>query len=275
MRLIDMHVHSTYSDGTATPEQIVKMAKNRRLFMIALTDHDTTSGLNIFSKACRREKINGLCGIELSAEADFVLHILGYRINPQDEMLNKRLKEVREQRNRRNEEMCEKLQKMGMDITIGEVREISGGEVVARPHIATLLQRKGYVSTRREAFLKYIGDTGCAFVKRERISPEECIQLIRNAGGLPVMAHPYQTQLDLEELDKVIGKLKTYGLWGIETLYTGYMSEQIFNLGKIAMKYSLAETAGSDFHGANKPGVEIGIPVTDTFLPWARLGMIQ
>ena len=273
MHIIDMHTHSTFSDGTETPERIVKLAKQRRISMLALTDHDTTSGLSSFMKACRAEGMNGVCGVELSAEADFTLHILGYRFNPEDEQLNRRLQDIRDQRNSRNEKMCRKLSSQGIDINIEEVRKISGGEVVARPHMAQLLVRKGYASSIPEAFAKYVGVHGSGYVARERIPARECVELIRNAGGMAVMAHPLHTHLPEDELEKIVGKLRDYGLWGIETIYSGYGTENIFTITKMANKYGLVQTAGSDFHGANKPGREMGMQVPDTFLPWARFGI--
>ncbi|MEG1642148.1 MAG: PHP domain-containing protein [Synergistaceae bacterium] len=273
MLLVDMHVHSLHSDGTYSIEKIVKSAKKRHLNMISITDHDTTSGLNEFKEKCKIEKINGLTGIELSAEADFVLHILGYRIDANNKKLNERLKEVREKRNIRNEKMCEKLCENGIEINIEEVKEIAQGEVIARPHIATLLVKKGYVSTNGEAFAKYLGRNGKAYVPRERLTSKECIQLINEAGGVAVIAHPLQTYLEESKLEALIAKLKNEGLWGIETIYTGYRSEMIYNITKLANKYSLMCTAGSDFHGENKTRIEMGMQVPDTLLPWARLGI--
>lgn len=273
MHIIDLHTHSTFSDGTETPERMVKLAKQRRISMLALTDHDTTSGLPSFMKACRAEGVNGVCGVELSARADFTLHILGYRFAPANEKLNRRLEDIRDQRNVRNEKMCRKLSSQGIAIDIDEVREIANGEVVSRPHMAQLLLRKGYAYSMQEAFAKYVGDNGIGYVARERIPAKECVELIRDAGGMAVMAHPLHTRLSEEDLDRVVGELRDYGLWGIETVYSGYGAENIFTITKLAHKYGLVQTAGSDFHGANKLGREMGMQVPDTFLPWARFGI--
>ena len=249
MILIDMHVHSCYSDGTFTPEQLVSAARRRGLSLLSLTDHDTTAGLGPLMRACAKEGIKGLCGIELSAEAPFTLHILGYRISPGAGRLEGRLDYIRGRRDARNLMMCEKLRALGLGVTIEEVREISGGEVVARPHIARLLINKGYVGSVAEAFAKYLARGAAAYVSRERLSAEECISLIREAGG------------------------RDAGLWGMEAIYGANSPETTYRHLKMAGRFGLYTTAGSDFHGGNSPGIELGMPVSDDILPWARLGI--
>ena len=273
MIIIDMHVHSTYSDGTCTPAQIARLAKRQGLFMAALTDHDTTSGLASFAAACADEHIAGLCGIELSAEAPFTLHILGYRITPGSPQMEERLCYIRRCRQERNLKICEKLRGMGMDVSVEEAEKYSGGEVVARPHIARLLIDKGYVSDISEAFTKYLARGGAAYVPRVRLSAEECISLVRSAGGLAVLAHPHQTGLDEEALSALTARLKEAGLWGIEAIYGSNSPEMTYRHLELARRFGLFATAGSDFHGGNKPGISVGIPVSDDFLPWARLGI--
>ena len=273
MILIDMHVHSNYSDGLLSVESIAQAAKRRHLSFVSLTDHDTTEGLAPFMSACKKYGVEGLQGIELSAESDFTLHILGFRIDRLNGPLQNRLGEIRENRNLRNHVICKKLQELGLDIQIEDAEALSKGQVVARPHIARLMLQKGYVSSMGEAFVKYIGYGGSAHVQRTRLSAEECISLITGAGGLAVIAHPAQTYLDDEKMDQLLRRLKDNGLWGIEALYSGHSPEQIYNYLKLADKFDLYPTAGSDFHGSNSHGVELGIPVSEDFLPWARLGV--
>lgn len=273
MILIDMHVHSTYSDGTFTVDELVRMAKRRNLAFISLSDHDTTAGIPPFMLSCRKFGVEGLPGIELSAEANYPLHILGFRIKLSDVKLEQRLTEIRNYRDLRNYEICRKLQKLGFDIQIEEVAALSNGQVVARPHIARLMIQKGYVSTLTEAFIKYIGLGGSAYVPRVRLTAEECISLIDGAGGLAVLAHPAKTYLDEEGMEKLIRRLKNSGLWGIEALYSGHSPEQTYNYLMYAHKFGLFSTAGSDFHGANGSVTDLGIPVSEDFLPWARLGI--
>lgn len=273
MLIIDMHVHSTFSDGTFTPEELAAEAHRRGLWLLSLTDHDTTSGLASFAKACEKQKLKYLCGIELSADAPYTLHILGHRITPGVGRLEERLEHIRVMRDERNVRMCEKLQAQGIDITLEDVIAESGGEVVARPHIARLLIKRGYASSVAEAFAKYIGRGGIAYVERERLSAEECIALIREAGGVATLAHPAQCGLDDDALEKLLIKLKDVGLWGMEAIYGANTPELTYSHLKLAEKLGLCTTAGSDFHGANSPGRELGMVVSESLLPWARLGI--
>lgn len=272
MILVDMHVHSTYSDGTCSVEQLARRAKQRGLSLLALTDHDTIDGLASFMRECGRCGVPALTGVELATDESFTLHILGYRIDPHDAKLANNLAVLRRLRGERNAAVCEKLRGLGMDITLEEVEAEADGEVVGRPHIASVMIRKGYVVTSRQAFDKYLKLGSPAYVRRDLMSAEECISMIRDAGGLPVMAHPYQTRLEDTRLKKLVARLKDAGLWGIETVYTGYSAEQIFELMQLAGRYSLYPTAGSDFHNG-KNGFEIGMSVSDDFLPLARLGV--
>lgn len=273
MILIDMHVHSTYSDGTLDVESIVKAAKKRHLSFVTLTDHDTTEGLAPFMSACKKNKMEGLEGIEFSADSDYTLHILGYRINRTNEALQKRLDEIRGHRNLRNQKICKKLQDFGFDIQIEDVSLLSKGQVVARPHIARLMVQRGYVSSIGDAFVRYIGYGGSAHVDRVRLAAEECISLITGAGGLAVLAHPAQTYLEDKEMNQLLKRLKDHGLWGIEALYSSHSPEQTYHYLRLADKFDLYPTAGSDFHGFNGRGVDLGIAVSEDFLPWARLGV--
>lgn len=272
MMLVDMHVHSSYSDGALTVGQLARRARQRGLSLLALTDHDTTDGLAPFLRECERWNVPALTGVELAASESFTLHILGYRIDPDDAGLAGKLAGLRRYRGSRNAAICGKLQELGLDITLEEVEAEANGGVVARPHVASVLRRKGYAATTRQAFERFIGLGAPAYVPRELMSAEECISAIRQAGGLPVMAHPYQTGLAPEELEKVASRLKDAGLWGIEAVYAGYSAEQVFELMRIAGKYSLYTTAGSDFHSSGE-GLDIGMPVSEDFLPWARLGV--
>ena len=218
MILIDMHVHSTFSDGTYSVEALAAAAKRRHLSLLSLTDHDTTAGLPPFKAACEKAGVTSLPGIELSAAAPYTLHILGFRIDAGDAALNERLAYVRRMRDERNETICANLRKLGFDITVAEARELSGGEVVARPHLARLMVQKGFAGSYAEAFSKYIGDGGSAYVPRMRLTAEECVSLITGAGGLPVLAHPYQTGLEGEELERLLARLRDAGLWGLEAV---------------------------------------------------------
>lgn len=271
MILIDLHTHSTCSDGTLSPEALVRAAKARKVSVLSLTDHDTTEGVSKFLSACSHAGIRGLSGIELSAEAPYTLHILGYNITPGNGPLEKRLARLREHRKDRNAAICKRLRELGLDITLEEVQEEAKGDVVARPHIARVLIRKGYVQDMAGAFRVYLADGAAAYIPRVRLSPAECIELIRQSGGVPVLAHPGQMGLAEEPLKAILRELKEMGLWGMECLSSHHRYEEIYQYLKLADSMGLFATAGTDFHGWNRPGVQLGIPVGEDFLPWARL----
>ena len=273
MIMIDLHSHSTFSDGTFSPEALVRRAARRHVSVLSLTDHDTTSGLDRFMKACRKDGIQGITGVELSAEAPFTLHIMGYRIAGSNSVLQEKLEELRKNRRRRNELMVEKLAGIGLSVTIGEIEAESGGEVVARPHIARVLVKKGFVPDIATAFKRFIERGGPAYVASTRLSPEECLDLIRKAGGLPVLGHPGLMGLDEEELFTLLKRLTDSGLWGLECISGHHGAGEIYYWLKVAAKFGLFPTAGSDFHGVDRPGTDIGVAVDEGLLPWARLGV--
>ena len=269
---VDMHVHSTASDGTCTPAEIVRVARRDCIAVLALTDHDTVDGIPGFITACKRHAIRWITGIELSAIAPVTTHILGYRLRDLD-MVKRAMSWVVEKRNQRNRLMCEKLRAAGVDIDLDEIEREAGGHVIARPHFAGVLLKKGYVAGYREAFDRYLARGAVAYVPREAYSPEACISLIREAGGLAALAHPSQTGLSGSALDDLLDELKGYGLWGLECISSHCTSEQAFDYMRIADRHALCPTGGSDFHGARRPGVALGVQVSEDFLPWARLGV--
>jgi len=270
---IDLHTHSTFSDGTLSPASLVKKARMKGITVLSLTDHDTIDGMGEFMKACRFCGIKCLTGVELSAEFPSTLHILGYRIDPDNAVLKGSLEQIRKYRNERNVKIHGKLEESGLEIGYEDIVAEAEGSVLARPHFARALVKKGYSRDIPSAFRDYLAKGAIAYVPRHRLSPSDCINLILEAGGLPVLAHPSQTTLDLSRLEDIVNELAGYGLWGIECIYSGYNSEQIFSYMKIAKKYSLRCTAGSDYHGQSRAGIQPGISVSEHFLPWARLGI--
>lgn len=280
---IDLHLHSAFSDGSMTPEALVAHGRSKGLAVMSLTDHDTIDGLPSFMAACARWNIAGIPGIELSADHSRTVHILGYRLNlrlaggassPSGQSgVRKMLEEIRRGRDERNAAMCENLRMMGLDISLDEVAMEAGGDIVARPHMARVLVRKGYAQDIVSAFARYLNTSSPAYVERHRPSPEMCIRMISDAGGLAVLAHPVQTAADLSELREIVRMLKDAGLWGIECVSSRASAEQIFRYLSLAEEFSLFPTAGSDFHGANRPSATMGIAVAEDFLPWARLGV--
>jgi predicted metal-dependent phosphoesterase TrpH len=267
-----LHVHSVFSDGTCTVNELVRSAKKAGISVMALTDHDTLDGLKDFKRECGAFSISPVAGIELSAMSDRTVHILGYRME-RPERIENALAWVRDRRDARNARMISLLCENGLEITLDDVKREAGGRVFARPHIARALVAKGYVPDIPSAFARYIGRGGVAHVPREGLSPEDCVRTIREAGGLPVLAHPSLTGLDAEGLGELLETLKEHGLWGLECISSHCSSEAAYGYLSIAAKYSLFPTAGSDFHGSVRPQVKLGVQVSDDFLPWARLGV--
>jgi predicted metal-dependent phosphoesterase TrpH len=268
---IDLHLHSTFSDGLLSPEELVRMLKAEKVSVAALTDHDTVDGTDAFLAQCRRASIRGIAGVELSAEYERTLHILGYRLDTGNAALRDALEKNKKARGERNVLICEKLRELGFDITLEEVRACAGSDVVGRPHMARVLWNKGYVSSVGAAFEKYLKRGAPAYVPRVLLSPGESIRRIREAGGLPVMAHPLQTTPDLDDLPAVLRPLKEAGLWGLECWFAGSGVRDVYRCLSIAGELGLCPTAGSDFHGGGHSSKRVGVTVNDGLLPWARL----
>lgn len=272
LKLVDLHTHSTFSDGTLSPSSLVDLARKRQIEVLALTDHDTTAGLPEFLEACSREGLKGIPGVELSAQAPYTLHILGYNITPGASEMEAKLSFLREKRVERNLQMSQKLTDLGIPVSLEEVEQEASGEVVARPHFARVLVRKGLVPDIRTAFRDYLGDGAPGVVPKIRLSPRECIEAIHSAGGVAVLAHPAQTGLHEEALEALLFRLREWGLWGLECISSHHDSEAIFRFLRMASRFDLQPTVGSDFHGGNRPGVDLGLPVSDGFLSPTLLG---
>lgn len=255
-KLIDLHVHTTASDGTMTPIEVVKYAKLKNVIAIAITDHDTLAGYSELIHS-NIDGVEIIPGIELSTEYRGELHILGYYINETDSF-KKQLESQRDSRDVRNKRIIEKLNSIGMNITSEEVQEQAKGESIGRPHIGSVLINKGYCKRMDETFEKYIGEGKIAYVERQRISPEEGIAMILAAGGVPVLAHPKFLNLSFNKLDKLIERLKNEGLAGIEAYYSMNTVSETGEYLRLAIKHNLIATAGSDFHGKNKPEIDLG-----------------
>ena len=243
----DLHVHTTASDGQCTPEHVVAMARALGLCAIAITDHESTLGVGPAQRAAEGTELLIVPGVEISAESSLgEVHILGYFVEPEGNGLARRLHELREARVGRARKMVDKLAALGLPLSWERVRELAGGESVGRPHIARALLERGYVSSIEEAFALYIGSKGPAYVDRMRVTPAEAINLIRQAQGVPVLAHPLQ-------IAGVVPSLVQMGLQGMETSYSGYSAEEVRYLEEIARQYGLVTTGGSDYHGPDVP----------------------
>ncbi|WP_069997357.1 PHP domain-containing protein [Cellulosilyticum sp. I15G10I2] len=270
MKLIDLHVHSNISDGTLSPTDLAIYAKAKGLSAIALTDHDTISGIEACALKGLEIDLTVVPGIEFSAEyKSGEIHILGYYIDHHSDILEEKLKSIIQNRVQRNAKMVEKLNTLGLIITEADLLGDNPPEtILTRAHVATALYKKGYVKTRSEAFDKYIGHDKPAYIPRVRVTPEECIKTIHLAGGLAVLAHPNLYGLTSFDKELLLKELITLGLDGVETHYSTHTKEDVQELSALCLKYKLLPTGGSDFHGENKPGLDIGIGYGDLKIPY-------
>jgi predicted metal-dependent phosphoesterase TrpH len=246
---IDLHLHTTASDGKFSPEDIVKKAAGLGLRTIAITDHDSVDGVLPALKAARDyPELDVIPGVEISTDMPAgQAHVLGYFPDFKSPELTAALERFRNSRETRARGMIAKLHGLGIDIDWERVKEIAGQGSVGRPHITEAMLEKGYISSFNEAFTKYIGHNGPAYVEREKMTPVEAVELILSVRGLPVLAHPFT----LEDPEAMIIDLKKAGLAGIEAYYKDYSAAQIDTLVKIAVANGLVATGGTDYHGIN------------------------
>jgi len=263
--LIDLHIHSTASDGSFSPRQILTLAKDAGVRAISLTDHDSIAGIKEILDNISAYPIEFMTGVEISCEppVDFKyigsVHLLGYGFSIYDKQLNHLLKQAVRARDERNPRIIEKLNNLGIDISLAEVAARFGADQTGRPHIAELMKEKGIVKSFREAFDKYLGKGKPAYVDKFKISCEEGIQIILDAGGLPVLAHPGLFEFKRSRgLESFVDELTVFGLQGIEVFYTDHDPKKTAYLKKLAQDRKLLATGGSDFHGSFNLGVQLG-----------------
>ena len=273
--MIDLHLHSTNSDGSDTPEELVRNGRRLGLKAMALTDHDNMGGVPSFLEACRACGVTGFAGVEISAaveEGHGSLHILGYGVNPCHPLVQESLARVLDGRAWRNEQILARLNELGLELEWNEVLACAGEDVVGRPHFAQAMIDRGYLSSVAEAFERYLAKGRPAYVDRYRLYPEEGIRMIREAGGVAVLAHPFSWEIDEARLEAGLRRLKDTGLGGVEAVYSEYTSEQTITLLRLAKKMELLTTGGSDYHGSPKPEIAMGkgfgaLCVPDAYLP--------
>lgn len=265
MKLVDLHVHSTRSDGTLTPTELVDYAIEKKLTAFALTDHDTVDGLEeaiSYGKTLLSQGITVpeiIPGIEFSSQyLNKDIHILGLYIDYKSTAFQTHLKAFTDSRITRNHKMCTKLQEKGIDITYEKLLKAFPGAVITRAHYAQYLLTHRYVNSINEAFERYVGDHSSCFVPREKVTPGQAVRLILEADGIPILAHPILYGLSNSRLDTLVAELKEEGLLGIEAIYPNYSMSEERQIRSLAYKYHLLISGGSDFHGDIKPGLDLG-----------------
>lgn len=273
-KYIDLHTHSTCSDGTLTPSEVVKLANEKGLAAIALTDHDTIDGLEEALDAGKKYGIQVITGIEFSVAGDTEIHLLGLNFNIDCPAIREILDEMIIQREKRNYIVIELLGKIGIHITIDEIHAEATSPVTGRSQIAKVMLKKGYVSSIKEAFDKYLSFGKPAYAERSTLSPEEAIDIIHKSGGKAFLAHLNQTGKTDEKLYSLLSNLKKCGLDGIEGYYTEYTDDMNFRYRKMAEDLGLLLSGGSDFHGTNKDGYELGTGKGNLRIPYSLLEKI-
>jgi len=272
---IDLHIHSTASDGTCTPSEIITTAKTLGLGAIAITDHDTIDGSKEASSMDLTESLHFLTGVEISTappimNAQGSMHILGYCIRLDNPVLNQTLEELQAARKNRNPQIIERLNALGIEITLKEVREKIGEDSqLGRPHIARLMVKKNLVSSINEAFDKYLAAGMPAYVDKFRVDCFKAIEIIQGAGGLPVLAHPILLKTNKgKNFEDMVLSMKNRGLKGIEVYYPEHSADDTAYYIEIAKKFDLLMTGGTDFHGSLKPSIQMGSGKGDLFIPY-------
>jgi predicted metal-dependent phosphoesterase TrpH len=252
--LADLHSHSTFSDGRLTPTQLIDLAYRNGVRIMALTDHDTVDGLpEAFEAAGRHPDFTLIPGIEMSTDVPGnEVHILGHFIDRHDETFLSRLEKFQESRRGRARKMVEKLVKLGKPITWERVQHFAGEGAVGRPHIALALVEAGHVASVNEAFNRYLSRTGPAYAERERLNPDEVIELLRSVGGLATLAHPRELRAS-GGLEDLLSDLKRAGLTGMEVYYQDYAPDEVEFFRLLAARFDLLPLGGSDYHGLGNP----------------------
>jgi hypothetical protein len=268
MSRLDLHLHTTHSDGSLTPAEVLRLAHKAQVNALAITDHDIVSGIPEAMGVGAELGIEVIPGVEISSRlGDSELHILGYCLHWEDPELNRRLAALRGSRHSRNPQIIERLRSLGLDVTYEEVRALAGTDSVGRPHIARILMDKKYVTSAKEAFDRYLADGRPAYVARDLPEPADAIDWIRAAGGVAVLAHPTWAKVSGEGLNALLTRLKGEGLGGIEVHYSTHTKRQTTEYLDLAKRLNLLVTGGSDFHGITKPDIEVGTGRGDLKVP--------
>ena len=274
--MIDLHTHSDASDGSDPPATLMAMAARVGLSAIALTDHDTLEGMSEARVAAAEHGVRLIPGCELSCEVRHgAMHMLVYFLDDGPGPLQDRLASLQAARSDRNDRIVGVLRAAGMDVTVEEILEEAGRGSVGRPHIASVLMRKGYVTSIQQAFDDWLADGRPAYLDRERLDPEEAIGLAHASGAVTVVAHPTSLRLDPEALDSFVGDLADMGLDGLECEYGRFAPEVRASYRALAERHGLCVTGGSDYHGTYKPDLALGTGLGDLKVPEELLDRLE
>lgn len=257
--MIDLHMHSIFSDGTYTPEELIEEGAKAGLKAMALTDHDTVGGVPRFQAAAAAAGMRVFTGVEVSSDvAQGTMHVLGYGVDPKSASLIQHLDWIRQGRDERNQEILQKLNRLGLHVSYREVASYAGADVVGRPHFAQALIAKGYARDKKDAFDRYLARGKPAYAERRRLDPSATMELIRSSGGVPVLAHPFTLKLQGAQMKRALRDLADIGLMGLEVYYSEHTPEMQRTYARLARDLGLLATGGSDFHGAVSPDVRLG-----------------
>lgn len=274
-KYIDLHTHSLKSDGSMTPTEVVEAAKAAGLAAIALSDHDTVDGLEEAIEAGKRLGVEVVPAIEFSVLSKTETHILGYFIDYKNPELLQMLKEIVDLRIERNHVTCARLNELGFDITLDEVRALAPNNFVGRAHFARVLMDRGYTSSVKEGFDKYMSVGKYAYCEKQRLSASDAVKLIAKCGGVSFLAHPHLTKLPDDELKAFLIELKGYGLSGLEGYYTDYTPEMEIKYRSLAEELGMIYSGGTDFHAKMKPHISIGTGLGNMKIPYSVLETIK
>ena len=274
---VDLHSHSTASDGSDSPSRVVGLAVEAGLSALALTDHDTLEGVTSAVEEAARTDLELIPGVELSLHYDGGgMHLVVLWLEPGPGPLQDRLAGLQAGRNRRNLRIVETLTRLGMPVTIAEVEREAGGGSVGRPHVAAVMMSHGYVPDSRSAFDLWLGKGKPAYSDRERLDPGEAITLARESGGVPILAHPHTLGITTSsEMADLLSGLKRAGLVGLEAMYSGYRRHEREGYTDLARRFGLVASGGSDYHGTYKPGLMLGRGYGDLVVPESVLEQLR
>lgn len=259
MKTIDLHTHTTASDGTLTPSELVAYAAEKGLCAVAVTDHDTTEGIAEALSAADGRELNVIPGIEISSMYDRLeIHIVGLFIDPENTSLLEWLTALRQSREERNKKMLTVLSDMGIEISYDELSEFAAGSIITRAHFAGIMLKKGYITSINEAFDRLIGDRCPAYIPRELPDYKTSINMIRSAGGIAVLAHPLLYKINTKGLEDMVSELAAASLTGIEAYYSTHSPSDTKYIKRLAQQNRLLLSGGSDFHGSNKKNLDLG-----------------